>query len=199
MKNFGKTLTAAGLAATVAFIVASARTGFDARQNAEKARQAEISGKTQDAIRWWQRAFQQALFFQSTKSDARASLERIAQKALDSGDNATALESERAIRRGLLRRYWSPSKSDLDPVDQKIGSLIGESWNRHKEDWRQNRPNRIWAFLSIIGLIVNFFAVGGLCLVACDKEGRFIRGTLKKFSALWLAGISLWLLGLFFA
>ena len=139
-------------------------------------------------------------------------LERLGRLAEKRGDRPTALMCYRAIRRAILgaRSFYTPHEERLGPTNRRIARLSAriqgqgkssariaqyEAW--HLKQLRKNTaPSVGWTLLALLGFVA---WVGGAFLFifrAITPEDQLISRQALIWGGVILAGLLVWLLGL---
>lgn len=177
--------------------------------------QALAQGDSEEAIRGWRRAARWYVPLAPHVSDAYDRLEALAELAEKKGDLRTALAAWQGVRGSILatRSVYTPESDRLEPANHKIADLLSRldptlpaSMTRDElAAWhgellaRDESPSVGWSLLAVLGFLV---WIGGGVLFAVrgvSAEDRLVRRPAITAGVLVMAGLVLWLLGLYSA
>lgn len=168
---------------------------------------------TEEAIRSWRRAARWYVPLAPHVSDAYERLEELAQLAEKKGDLRTALAAWQGVRGSILatRSFYTPHRDRLDPANRKIAELMARldpsppaemsrekltAWHRELLS-RDESPSVAWSLVALLGFAL---WIGGGVLFALrgvSAEDRLVRRPAISAGVLIMAGLVVWLLGLY--
>jgi hypothetical protein len=170
---------------------------------------------TEEAIRDWRRAARWYVPLAPHVSDAYDRLEALAELAEKKGDLRTALAAWQGVRGSILatRSFYTPHEDRLEPANRKIAALMTrldpstpvDMTREQLAAWhyellaRDESPSVGWSLLAVLGFLV---WIGGGVLFAVrgvSAEDRLVRRPAITAGLLVMAGLVLWLLGLYSA
>ncbi|HEU5055068.1 MAG TPA: hypothetical protein VFU21_01025 [Kofleriaceae bacterium] len=170
---------------------------------------------TEEAIRQWRRAARWYVPLAPHVSDAYDRLESLAALAEKEGDLRTALAAWQGVRGSILatRSFYTPHEERLDPANRKIADLMTRldttppvdmtrdklaAWH-HELLARDESPSVGWSLLAVLGFLL---WIGGGVLFAMrgvSAEDRLERRPAITAGVLVMAGLVVWLVGLYYA
>lgn len=173
------------------------------------------AGDSEEAIRGWRRAARWYVPLAPHVSDAYDRLEALAALAEKKGDLRTALAAWQGVRGSILatRSFYTPESDRLEPANRKIADLMSRldptlpvdmtreqlvAWH-HELLARDESPSVGWSLLAVLGFVV---WIGGGVLFAMrgvSAEDRLVRRPAITAGVLVMAGLVLWLVGLYSA
>lgn len=168
---------------------------------------------TEEAIRGWRRAARWYVPLAPHVSDAYARLEALAALAEKQGDLRTALAAWQGVRGSILatRSFYTPHEERLEPANRKIAELMSRLDPSPPADmsreqlaaWhyellaRDESPSVAWSVIAVLGFLV---WIGGGVLFAVrgvSADDRLVRRPAIAAGVLIMAGLVVWLLGLY--
>ena len=173
-----------------------------------------LEGKdSEEAIRHWRRAARWYVPLSPHVSDAYDRLEALAALAEKQGDLRTALAAWQGVRGSILatRSFYTPHEDRLEPANRKIADLMTRLDTTPPVDmtpeklaaWhyellaRDESPSVGWSVLAVLGFLV---WIGGGVLFAMrgvTAEDRLERRPAITAGVLVMAGLVVWLVGLY--
>jgi hypothetical protein len=171
------------------------------------------AGDSEEAIRHWRRAARWYVPLAPHVTDAYERLEALAQLAEKKGDLRTALAAWQGVRGSILatRSFYTPEEERLAPANHKIAELMSRldpsppagmtrealaAW--HDELLaRDESPSVAWSAIAVLGFLV---WIGGGVLFALrgvSAEDRLVRRPAITAGVLIMAGLVVWLVGLY--
>jgi hypothetical protein len=171
------------------------------------------ANETEEAIRGWRRAARWYVPLAPHVSDAYDRLEALANLAEKKGDLRTALAAWQGVRGSILatRSFYTPHEDRLDPANRKIAELMAKldttppadmshqelaAWH-HELLARDESPSVAWSLIAVVGFLV---WIGGGVLFAVrgvSPEDRLVRRPAITAGVMVMAGLVVWLLGLY--
>ncbi len=172
------------------------------------------AGDREGAIRWWRRAARWYVPLAPHVDGAYDRLEKLGAVAEEEGDLPTALLAWQGVRGSVLatRSFYTPHEERLDPANRHIASLMqrlegaaadpGKS-AAEREAWhhdllaRDEAPSVGWTVVALLGFAI---WIGGGVLFALrgvSPEDRLVARIATSAGVLVLAGLFVWLLGLY--
>jgi hypothetical protein len=195
------------LAVVVTRAVWQGRGALDAGDQALEAKDSE------EAIRHWRRAARWYVPLSPHVSDAYDRLEALAALAEKQGDLRTALAAWQGVRGSILatRSFYTPHEDRLEPANRRIADLMTRLDTTPPVDmtpeklaaWhyellaRDESPSVAWSVLAVLGFLV---WIGGGVLFAMrgvSAEDRLERRPAITAGVLVMAGLFVWLVGLY--
>ena len=168
---------------------------------------------SEEAIRGWRRAARWYVPFAPHVSDAYDRLEALAQLAEKKGDLRTALAAWQGVRGSILatRSFYTPHEERLAPANHKIAELMAkldpsppaEMSGPQLAAWhyellaRDESPSVVWSLVALIGFAL---WIGGGILFAVrgvSADDRLVRRPAITAGVAIMAGLVVWLLGLY--
>ena len=206
-------LTTAGLVIGFCLGVVVTRAVWEGRGALADGDAAAEAGDRDGAIRWWRRAARWYVPLAPHVGDAYDRLERLGTAAEEEGDLATALAAWQGVRGSILatRSFYTPHADRLEPANRHIASLMSRLEGNAaagqdaaaREAWhfdllaRDEAPSVGWTLVALLGFAI---WVGGGVLFALrgvSPEDRLVARTATSAGVLVLAGLFVWLLGLY--
>jgi hypothetical protein len=210
-----KTLITAGIVVGFCLAVVVTRAVWQGRGALDDGDSALAAGDTEEAIRQWRRAARWYVPFAPHVSDAYDRLEALADLAEKKGDRRTALAAWQGVRGSILatRSFYTPESDRLEPANRKIADLMSrldptQPVDMTREElaaWhlellsRDEAPSVAWSLLAGLGFLV---WIGGGVLFAMrgvSPEDRLVRRPAITAGVMVMAGLVLWLVGLYSA
>ena len=195
------------LAVVVTRAVWQGRGALDAGDQALEAKDSE------EAIRQWRRAARWYVPLSPHVSDAYDRLEALDALAEKDGELRTALAAWQGVRGSILatRSFYTPHEDRLEPANRKIAELMTrldttppvDMTPEKLVDWhyqllaRDESPSVGWSVLAVLGFLV---WIGGGVLFAMrgvTAEDRLERRPAITAGVLVMAGLVVWLVGLY--
>lgn len=172
------------------------------------------AGDRDGAIRWWRRAARWYVPLAPHVGGAYDRLEELGAAAEEEGDFETALAAWQGVRGSILatRSFFTPHEERLEPANRRIASLMqrleGEAADpgadaATREAWhyellaRDEAPSVGWTLFALLGFAA---WIGGGVLFALrgvGPEDRLAARAATSAGVLVLAGLLVWLLGLY--
>lgn len=168
---------------------------------------------SEEAIRGWRRAARWYVPLAPHVSDAYDRLEALAALAEQQGDLRTALAAWQGVRGSILatRSFYTPHEDRLDPANKKIAELMTrldptppvDMTREQLAAWhydllaRDEAPSVAWSVIAVLGFLV---WIGGGILFAMrgvSAEDRLVRRPAITAGVLVMAGLVVWLVGLY--
>lgn len=168
---------------------------------------------TESAIRHWRRAARWYVPLAPHVADAYDRLEALAALAEKRGDLRTALSAWQGVRGSILatRSFYTPQEERLEPANRKIADLMTrldttppvDMTPEKLADWhyqllaRDESPSVGWSLLAVLGFLL---WIGGGVLFAMrgvSAEDRLERRPAITAAVLIMAGLVVWLVGLY--
>jgi hypothetical protein len=175
--------------------------------------QALAAKDSEEAIRHWRRAARWYVPLAPHVADAYDRLEGLAALAEKEGDLRTALAAWQGVRGSILatRSFYTPHADRLEPANRKIADLMTRLDTTPPSDmtpeklaaWhyellaRDESPSVGWSLLAVLGFLV---WIGGGVLFALrgvSAEDRLERRPAITAGLLVMAGLFVWLIGLY--
>jgi len=187
-----------------------------ARAAVAEAERALSGDRPDDALYHFRRAAHAYAPLNPWNESAYDRLWQMGRKAELAGDQDRALMAYRAIRSSILaaRSFYTPHPERLEEVDGRIARLMarlppppvdrGKSeatrTQEHLELLRDTpQPDPLWSLLLIIGFAGWVSACVGFIVLGLDRTLALRRRPAAISGAVFVAGLALWLLGLFLA
>ncbi len=168
---------------------------------------------SEEAIRYWRRAARWYVPLAPHVADAYDRLEALAAVAEQRGDLRTALAAWQGVRGSILatRSFYTPHEERLEPANKKIAELMTRLDPTPPRDmtreqlaaWhydllaRDESPSVAWSVIAVLGFLV---WIGGGVLFAMrgvSAEDRLVRRPAITAGVLVMAGLLVWLVGLY--
>lgn len=205
-------VAAAVIGACLAVLIS--RAVWEGRSALADGDEAAASGDIDAAISSWRRAARWYVPLAPHVSSAYDRLEKAGREAEAAGDTTTALRAWRGVRSSILatRSFYTPQSHRLGPANARIARLMAaiegpradpEKTAAEREAWhlelleRPVGPSVFWSIVAIVGFLTwiggaFWFAWGGL-----DSDDRLVKPVAVRTGILVLAGLLIWMLGLF--
>jgi len=210
-----KKLLIAAIVVGFCLAVVVTRAVWQGRSALDDGDRALAANDTEEAIRDWRRAARWYVPLAPYVSDAYDRLEALAELAEKKGDLRTALAAWQGVRGSILatRSFYTPQSDRLEPANRKIAGLMSRldpslpvdmtrdqltAWH-YELLARDESPSVGWALLAVLGFLV---WIGGGVLFAMrgvSAEDRLVRRPAVTAGVLVMAGLVLWLVGLYSA
>lgn len=213
MKATKRKLVTAALVIGFCLAVVVTRAVWQGRGAIDDGDRALAAGDGEEAIRHWRRAARWYVPLAPHVTDAYERLEGLAALAEKKGDLRTALAAWQGVRGSILatRSFYTPEEERLAPANRKIAGLMSRldpsppagmtreqltAWHQELLD-RDESPSVAWSLLAGLGFLV---WIGGGVLFALrgvSAEDRLVRRPAITAGVLIMAGLVVWLVGLY--
>ena len=206
-------LVTAAIVVGFCLAVVVTRAVWQGRGALDEGDRALAANDSEEAIRGWRRAARWYVPLAPHVSDAYDRLEALAALAEKKGDLRTALAAWQGVRGSILatRSFYTPHEERLDPANRKIAELMARldptppaemsapqlvAWH-YELLARDESPSVVWSLVALLGFAL---WIGGGVLFALrgvSADDRLVRRPAITAGAAIMAGLVVWLLGLY--
>ena len=213
MKTKRKLAVAAAVLGVCLAVVVT-RAVLEGRAALGRGDEAAAAGEIDRAISAWRRAARWYVPLAPHVETAYERLEKAGREAEAAGDTVTALRAWRGVRSSILatRSFYTPHADRLGPANERIAALMAategpradpDKTEEQRRAWhlelleRPVGPSVFWSIVAIAGFLLwiggaAWFAWGGL-----DGSDRLVKTVAARSGLLIVAGLLIWMFGLF--
>jgi hypothetical protein len=195
--------------------VITIRAMWEGRSALQRGDEAQASGDSEAAVRWWRRAARWYVPMAPHVASAYDRLQSLAEAAEGKGDTQVALAAWTGIRSSIraTRSFYTPFSERVDEADEHIAALMvqreqAEGTSRdpkERQEWHyallklDPMPSVFWSLVALLGLAL---WIGGgfvFAMRAVDDKDRLVPKAAAYSGAGIAIGLVIWLTGLHLA